>query len=35
MRATMRPTWILVADGPRARLFEQERPDARLTQTQS
>lgn len=31
-----RPTWILVADGSRARLFEQERPDdGRLAQLQS
>ena len=31
-----RPTWILVADGTRARLFEQERPDdGRLVQLQS
>lgn len=31
-----RPTWILVADGARARLFEQERPDdGRLLQLQS
>lgn len=31
-----RPTWILVADGSRARLFEQERPDdGRLLQLQS
>ena len=31
-----RPTWILVADGSRARLFEQERPDdGRLVPLQS
>ena len=31
-----RPTWILVADGSRARLFEQERPDdGRLLPLQS
>jgi protein required for attachment to host cells len=32
---TMKPTWILVADGSRARLFEQERPDGRMTQRQA
>lgn len=26
----MKPTWIIVADGSRARLFEQERPEGRL-----
>lgn len=26
----MKPTWIIVADGSRARLFEQERPQGRL-----
>ncbi len=31
----MKPTWILVADGSRARLFEQERPDGRMAQMQS
>ena len=31
----MKPTWILVADGSRARLFEQEQPDARLAQVQA
>jgi protein required for attachment to host cells len=31
-----RPTWILVADGSRARLFEQERPDdGAMVQVQS
>ena len=31
-----RPTWILVADGSRARLFEQDRPDdTRLVELQS
>jgi protein required for attachment to host cells len=32
---TMKPTWILVADGSRARLFEQERPRRRLRQIQA
>lgn len=31
----MKPTWILVADGSRARLFEQERPDGHLAQVQA
>lgn len=28
----MKPTWIIVADGSRARLFEQDRPDGRLVE---
>lgn len=35
MRATMRPTWILVADGSRARLFEKDRPDGAMRQLQA
>ena len=31
----MRPTWILVADGSRARLFEKDRPDGAMRQLQA